>query len=959
MDARSSGADDDESAESLYDRYLDAALEGRADDPETFLASHPSADATLRARIEALHRVVRDEDPGCEAHPAIPAADGLPFERLGEFRLLRRLDEGGMGTVYLAEQTSLGRLVAVKVLRPELKGSPTAGARLEREALAVAKLDHPHVADVYAVGEDHGVRYLAMQFVPGRGLDEVLAEAVREARPIPTPRVLRWGVQLARALACAHAARIVHRDVKPSNVRITPDDRAVLLDFGIARDLSRQGLTLSATVAGPLVGSPVYAAPEQFGERAGAIDERTDVYGLGATLYECLGGREPFRADTFERLIHRMLHEEPAPLRRLAPAVPREVETIVRKAMEKDPARRYASANALADDLEAMLELRPISARPPGVGLRTWKWARRHPAPATAIATAILAAFVLFAVLVARERADAQRVRDEARDSLRRAGAQIDLYRTARAASQELELEVGRLRERLGTEFLTDDELAHLDAEEERVNVLRRTREETFYEVLDLLRRAEQLDPTVDGVAATRARLYLERWHESRTARDKAAEGFYRDLVLGLDGGGEAGRELTGAGHVTFVSNVPDVELYLHRYRELSTLDPSAPPRQVPVPVQQGAPAVAPGTACLLVEASSGALAPGDLVLTLDGAGVGDVDQDDTHALLERGGADARVFTGGAVTSTRLQPGLRAHRTVAPPVLDARCRIGAGERASLEPGSYLLVARGPGREASRVWLTLQRGDDITFGVDPPLEGATPEGFVRIVPQIGSDLTDFFVQLREVTVAEYAEFLDDPGTRTEIAASPSPIRFPRDPSNARDGGYWTRSADGALLPPAPEELDCPIYGVSRDDAAAYAAWWGRRRQLSERRLVADIPTHAEWLLACGSMPERPFVFGARFRPRFASSCYARPKPRIEPVLSYPIDESPAGVCDLSGSVMEWVSGDYVGTLGRLCGGSWARADPDDFEIFASRALRADVGYGESGFRIVIRPAEERR
>jgi serine/threonine-protein kinase len=217
---------------------------------------------------------------------------------------------------------------------------------------------------------------------------------------------------------------------------------------------------------------------------------------------------------------------------------------------------------------------------------------------------------------------------------------------------------------------------------------------------------------------------------------------------------------------------------------------------------------------------------------------------------------------------------------------------------------------------------------------------------------------FYVQLREVTVGEYAEFLADPETRAEIDASSEPIRFPRDPTTAREGGHWKR-VEGVHRPLPGEELGSPIYGVSRDDASAYAAWWGRRERVAERGLEAALPTHPEWVLACGALPNRPFVFGAHFRPRFVSSCYARATPGIEPVLSYPVDESPAGVRDLAGSMMEWVAGDYVGTLGRLCGGSWARAKPEDFQIFASRALRPDIAYGESGFRLVLRPIEETR
>ncbi len=945
----------DETDEELYDRYLDAALEGRVEDPAAFLGRHPGAGDALRGKLAAVHRVVATGQAARTARSGrrepLPADPGLPFERLGEFRLLRRLEQGGMGTVYLAEQGSLGRLVALKVLRPELEDSPTAAARLEREALAVAKLDHPHVVKIHAVGGDHGVRFLAMEFVQGRGLDELFAEAAARGERVAASDLLRWGAQLARALAAAHAQGIVHRDVKPANVRVTPDGRAMLLDFGIARDLRTAGLTMT----GPLIGSPVYAAPEQVGGRTATVDARTDVYGLGATLYEGLSGRPPFEAETMERLLHRMLREEPPPLRRLAPGVSREVETIVRKAMEKEPARRYDDAVALAEDIEAVLALRPIRARPPGVLLRAWKWSRRHPGPATAIATAAAAGLLLGGVLVARDLADAAEVRRRAVALVADARQQVDRYREARAATEALERQVDRLGEELGAKYLSEEQTAHLDGQEDRVASLRRAREEAFYEVLDLLGQAERFDRDVAGVAEVRATLYLERWHEARAARDPAAAAFYRDIVLRLDQGGDVAAALTGAGHLEARCDVPGAEVHLFRYVDLSSLRPGAPPRRVPVPVMEADAPVAPGTVCLVVEAAGGGLEAGDLVLSVGGRAVEALSREEVLAALREGAATAQVHSRGAVRDGSLPAGLRAHRTAAPAVIDPGCRVVPGARRGVEPGEYLLVARAPGREPTRAWLQLERGDERTVPLELLPEGSTPPGFVHVPRQQGSSRPPFWIMRREVTVAEYRTFLDAPVTRAEIQASAVPTRFPRDPTSAQEGGFWHYRPDGTYETAADPEL--PAYGVSRDDADAYAAWWSRREGLAARGLVAAIPTHAQWVAASGALATRRYVFGSRFRPRFASSCYSQPQPAIERVLSYPVDESPAGVCDLAGSMMEWVSGDYLGELGRLCGGSWARANPKEFEIFSGRALRPDMGYGESGFRLVLRRAAE--
>ncbi|MHC4957565.1 MAG: serine/threonine-protein kinase [Planctomycetota bacterium] len=337
------------SDESLYDTYLDACLAGEVEDPAAFFERHPGAGDELRERVATLHRSLTGQDD-----------DELPFERLGEFQLLRRLDSGGMGSDYVAEQDTLGRIVALKILRPELVGSRDAALRFEREAQAVAQLRHPNVVTVYAAGEADGVRYLAMEMVEGRRLDDLLGEVAGGREAVTSERIVRWVAALARALDYAHGRGIVHRDVKPSNIRITPDDRPLLLDFGIAHIAGGQAATLTRTFAG----SPTYAAPEQITN--GPVDGRTDVYALGVTLYQSLTGVVPFASNTVEGVFHKALTEDPVPPRSLRGAVSRDLQTITLKAMEKKADARYATAAAFADDLEAALAFRPVRARPPG-----------------------------------------------------------------------------------------------------------------------------------------------------------------------------------------------------------------------------------------------------------------------------------------------------------------------------------------------------------------------------------------------------------------------------------------------------------------------------------------------------------------------------------------------------------------------------------------------------------------
>jgi len=367
-------------AEIAIDRYVDLLLRGAAPDVAAFAKEHPELGPAEREHLAKLARTLGHG-------PKTAAATGvLPFETLGPYRLIARLGVGGMGIVYEAEDTRLGRRVALKVVRPELAGSADAIARFQREARAVAKLRHPNIVTVYEVGEDRGIPFLAMELVPGSSLDERFAAARTARTHVPTTDLLRWTRDVARALAAAHEAGIVHRDVKPSNVRVTPEGQTLLLDFGLALD--PDSATISRT--GQMQGTLFYASPEQVAGGSGRVDARTDVWSLGVVLYEGLTGRVPFEGQRTEEVLHRILVAEPVAPRALAPDLSRDVETVALAALEKDRDVRYASAAAFADDLDALLEGRPIRARPSGAITRAIKWSRRRPAHATALVLAIL-----------------------------------------------------------------------------------------------------------------------------------------------------------------------------------------------------------------------------------------------------------------------------------------------------------------------------------------------------------------------------------------------------------------------------------------------------------------------------------------------------------------------------------------------------------------------------------------
>jgi formylglycine-generating enzyme required for sulfatase activity/predicted Ser/Thr protein kinase len=389
--------------EEKIEELFHAALERPPAERNSFLDEACADDGELRAEVGSLlgarerasdfpdkpawaPLVNPGEKEGREsAHPE--PESGLPFERLGEFRLLARIGEGGMGVVYRAVQESLDRQVCVKVIRSDRIGSFEAEARFGREIEAVSSLRHPGIVSVYGSGEELGVRWFAMELVPGAGLDELLRDARRKEKHPTVEQIATWIRDAARALDCAHGAGIVHRDVKPSNIRVTPDGRAMLLDFGVARHVNLSTLTLT----GEFRGTPHYASPEQIkGSRAG-IDARTDIYSLGVTLYEAAAGRLPFEGETTEQIFHQILDREPVPPRRLNPAIPRDLETVIMKAVEKEPERRYRRMANFADDLQRILDGKTILAKPAGFATRTWKRIRRNPVVSGAVAVALIA----------------------------------------------------------------------------------------------------------------------------------------------------------------------------------------------------------------------------------------------------------------------------------------------------------------------------------------------------------------------------------------------------------------------------------------------------------------------------------------------------------------------------------------------------------------------------------------
>ncbi len=314
----------------------------------------------------------------------------LTQDWVGPYRTIRLIGRGGQGEVFLAEDSRLRRNVALKVLTAVGPLSDELLVRFRREAELASKLEHPHLCRVYDTGIETGIPYIAMQFVEGEPLSEKIARARdRKDAAISLPSgadassggdvmaIVAFVEKVARALQAAHDRGVLHRDIKPGNVMVTPDAEPVVLDFGVARDLESPAHTL--TRSGELFGSPAYMAPEQLGQKKAKIDRRTDVYSLGVTLFECLTLRRPFEAPTLEALCHAIATKAPPDATAINPQIPRDLRVVLETALEKDRDHRYRRALEFAEDLARVRERRPIRARPPGVVVRFERWVQRNP----------------------------------------------------------------------------------------------------------------------------------------------------------------------------------------------------------------------------------------------------------------------------------------------------------------------------------------------------------------------------------------------------------------------------------------------------------------------------------------------------------------------------------------------------------------------------------------------------
>lgn len=305
-----------------------------------------------------------------------------PASDFGKYELICELGRGGMGVVYKARHKELGRLVAIKMILSNHLASPEHVERFYAEARAAARVESPSIVGIHDVGQIHGQHYFAMDYVAGPSLATVARKG-----PLEPKIAARYVYSVARAVAHLHAQGIVHRDIKPSNVLLDPDGRPRVTDFGLAKMLSGEG---GDTRSGAIIGTPCYMPPEQAAGKAGGVGPASDLYSLGAILFELLTGRPPYTGKSALDTLVQVLESEPPRPGRIAPGIPRALETICLRCLEREPADRYPSAAALAEDLDHYLRGEPLEARPRGIWHNLRRWARREPALASRLGTMLV-----------------------------------------------------------------------------------------------------------------------------------------------------------------------------------------------------------------------------------------------------------------------------------------------------------------------------------------------------------------------------------------------------------------------------------------------------------------------------------------------------------------------------------------------------------------------------------------
>ncbi|GIW73210.1 MAG: hypothetical protein KatS3mg102_2752 [Planctomycetota bacterium] len=836
--------------------------------------------------------------------PCAPSPLAAPPARLAGYELLGELGRGGMGVVYRARQQSLEREVALKVLRAGRDAEARDLERFRREALAAARLRHPAIVPIYEIGEERGHLYIAMELVEGQPLSRLLREGALQPR-----RALEIVATIADGLETAHRQGIVHRDVKPGNILIDAEGRPRLTDFGLAKDIrSDSGLTET----GQTLGTPGYMSPEQAAGLANRVDPRTDVYALGAVLYELLVGVPPFRGENVLDTLRRVTEEEPVPPRQLVPALHRDVETICLKCLRKEPQARYPSAAELAADIRRYLAGEMIHARRPGLLERFWRRVQRQRAVAAVLLVALLSVVAVAGYFVYREHQRNRSLREAAVHQLR-LGRQAyfeQRYSDAIAALERARALVPGLPEVGEWLQYAERRRAEERAQAEQAAAAQALREEERRRRWQ--RRAEHDARLAEAEAHLAVAAHAEpaaryAWGKRAYAAFEQALQAWPDSALARAGRGRAALLLVEAAIAMARRDRGGIGLA----REW---------------IDQAA----------LVGVAPELLAP--LARRLEGL----TDQyvrfeealEAARRLAESEPAQALGAIGRAYELARQDED--RERVV---LLEKWVRRNGVEQAlqraaaSIAPEDRLAAYRealafDPGHERVRALYERERARALA----PPGFRFVPGGPARLGsedprdanPLREAEVAPFYMAVHEVTNHAYQAFVDDGGYQR------FGLRHLRDASGEPGPLTWS----GGHYPPGTENH--PVTGISFREAEAYARWFTERLRERHPWAEARLPSAEEWEYAAGWEPEtgrrRLYPWGERYDPRLANvppppsagggEVQARggaplagggagaggegPRPRHRTVAvdGPPDDLSPSGLRHMGGNAHEW-------------------------------------------------------
>ncbi len=418
----------------LLDHYLRGLEQGDPIDVQQMLSENVDLALVLRAylsKLDGLRGIAAGFQNHGELEPLVSGEPNLDESKsrikslkLGEYTIVRELGRGGMGIVYEARQRTLDRRVALKLLPMASMLDAQQIARFKNESHAAAQLQHPNIVPVYSFGVERGIHFYAMQFIEGQTIDSWIDSSVDAESPHQWRQTARIMTDAADALHCAHECGIVHRDIKPSNLMLDETGKIWVTDFGLARCQT----DLSLTRSGDLVGTMRYMSPEQAGGRAELVDHRTDIYSLGATMYEMLTGDVAVKGDDGPSVLSEIANGNPPRVRRIMRHLPADLEVVLLKAMAKEKDDRYATAREFANDLKAVLEDRPTLAKPPSLPTIAGRWASRHRNLVAAASIVFLVGmFGLLAssVIIAQKNRDIEKYFRQAQETVDRLGTRV------------------------------------------------------------------------------------------------------------------------------------------------------------------------------------------------------------------------------------------------------------------------------------------------------------------------------------------------------------------------------------------------------------------------------------------------------------------------------------------------------------------------------------------------------